>query len=417
VTITDQMLTEAYCAFVNKMEGTRDRKEAIRAALEVGLSYTATLPEAPQPTASNVYEIIAHATDESLEPRNRLQGVIARLQSLRPATQRSEPMAAIGKPVRERLNEYLKLTGIPPSDWQKLLQASGAESAKDFLCHSNRGEYGRPDEYLYRIAQTIEDLQVALASQIEITNTERANKERAEASLVREAPRDFIAPQRIIDIVFDGPPGHKSGRFVEVESPPGTSINFGQWIPRGTGYWGLRFALSSPAPSGTAKVPEDLMRTLRTLIKDFQTDCERDAARWRKARMIFAVEDIERADAEMAGFTATKEENEKADAAIDAARGYKYLQGRLESIGYHGWAHDYDGEIEATTLSADAASPNNEKKVARKLVESWDAEQRARSQSIADEPWDIKQARALLAKPGRQTAAAPSPDGNEENGK
>ena len=46
----------------------------------------------------------------------------------------------------------------------------------------------------------------------------------------------------------------------------------------------------------------------------------KDAKRWRKARMILAVEDIERADAEMAGFTATAEENEKADAAIDAAR-------------------------------------------------------------------------------------------------
>ena len=37
-------------------------------------------------------------------------------------------------------------------------------------------------------------------------------------------------------------------------------------------------------------------------------------------------------------------------------RGYKYLQSRLEYIGYHGWAHDYDGEIEASTLPPEPAA-------------------------------------------------------------
>ena len=43
--------------------------------------------------------------------------------------------------------------------------------------------------------------------------------------------------------------------------------------------------------------------------------------RWRKAREIFSIEDIERADREMreTGSIATEEENVKADAAIDAA--------------------------------------------------------------------------------------------------
>src|SRR3990167_6352977 len=44
-----------------------------------------------------------------------------------------------------------------------------------------------------------------------------------------------------IDIVFDGPPSHESGRFVEVENSTGESIRFGEWIHRPDGYWVLRF--------------------------------------------------------------------------------------------------------------------------------------------------------------------------------
>ena len=43
-----------------------------------------------------------------------------------------------------------------------------------------------------------------------------------------------------VDIVFDGPPGPEAGRFVEVESPPGRSIRFGEWVERDDGYWVLR---------------------------------------------------------------------------------------------------------------------------------------------------------------------------------
>lgn len=43
-----------------------------------------------------------------------------------------------------------------------------------------------------------------------------------------------------IDIVFDGPPSHESGRFVEVENASGASIKFGDWVHRPDGYWALR---------------------------------------------------------------------------------------------------------------------------------------------------------------------------------
>lgn len=43
-----------------------------------------------------------------------------------------------------------------------------------------------------------------------------------------------------IDIVFDGPPGPQSGRFIEVEDMEGKSIRVGEWIRRPDGYWVLR---------------------------------------------------------------------------------------------------------------------------------------------------------------------------------
>lgn len=53
-----------------------------------------------------------------------------------------------------------------------------------------------------------------------------------------------------VDIVFDGPPGKTTGRFVEVEDADGRSIKFGDWVERKDGYWALRittpFVLNDP---------------------------------------------------------------------------------------------------------------------------------------------------------------------------
>lgn len=48
---------------------------------------------------------------------------------------------------------------------------------------------------------------------------------------------DFVPT---VDIVFDGPPSHRSGRFVETECPPGTGIGYGEWVQRPDGFWALR---------------------------------------------------------------------------------------------------------------------------------------------------------------------------------
>ena len=51
-----------------------------------------------------------------------------------------------------------------------------------------------------------------------------------------------------INIVFDGPPAHEAGRFVEVEDDAGASISVGQWIERPDGHWVLRI---TEIPGGT----------------------------------------------------------------------------------------------------------------------------------------------------------------------
>jgi hypothetical protein len=43
-----------------------------------------------------------------------------------------------------------------------------------------------------------------------------------------------------INIIFDGPPDYKGGRFIEVENDKGESINIGEWVEREDGLWALR---------------------------------------------------------------------------------------------------------------------------------------------------------------------------------
>lgn len=46
-----------------------------------------------------------------------------------------------------------------------------------------------------------------------------------------------------IDIVFDGPPGPESGRFVEVEDETGKSIDAGEWLESLDGFHRLRIPM------------------------------------------------------------------------------------------------------------------------------------------------------------------------------
>ena len=43
-----------------------------------------------------------------------------------------------------------------------------------------------------------------------------------------------------LNVVFDGPPDHVSGRFVECETDDGKSVSAGEWIKRDDDLWSLR---------------------------------------------------------------------------------------------------------------------------------------------------------------------------------
>jgi hypothetical protein len=55
-----------------------------------------------------------------------------------------------------------------------------------------------------------------------------------------------VSDNKFIDIVFDGPPGHDAGRFVEVEDADGCSIAIGEWVEREGGLWALRISDRNP---------------------------------------------------------------------------------------------------------------------------------------------------------------------------
>lgn len=69
--------------------------------------------------------------------------------------------------------------------------------------------------------------------------------------IMKAEARELAAAYRrdgdYIDIVFDGPPSHESGRFIEVENSAGASISVGQWLQRADGYWVLRIPQSDSA--------------------------------------------------------------------------------------------------------------------------------------------------------------------------
>lgn len=75
-------------------------------------------------------------------------------------------------------------------------------------------------------------------------NTGRTMEAAADAAV--EAVLAITQP---INVVFDGPPSHEAGRFVEVELDDGRSIHVGEWSERPDGLWSLRITALPAAVS------------------------------------------------------------------------------------------------------------------------------------------------------------------------
>ncbi|HAX82404.1 MAG TPA: hypothetical protein DCY40_07555 [Actinobacteria bacterium] len=104
-----------------------------------------------------------------------------------------------------------------------------------------------PDEALATFAAVLLDDQGRghLAARMKTFDEHRAERERRDRRIAgRRAERVAATPPRTIDVVFDGPPSHESGRFVEVEDDTGKGIRIGQWIDRGNGLWALRIPIN-----------------------------------------------------------------------------------------------------------------------------------------------------------------------------
>lgn len=75
-----------------------------------------------------------------------------------------------------------------------------------------------------------------------------------------------------INIVFDGPPGAQTGRFVEVEDDDGQSLSVGEWVPYGDsqpGWWKLRISELPYRPVvGDLNVPQPITITICSICKE-----------------------------------------------------------------------------------------------------------------------------------------------------
>jgi hypothetical protein len=66
----------------------------------------------------------------------------------------------------------------------------------------------------------------------------RMDRENFQADILEAVMKQAF--RQPINIIFDGPPGPEAGRFVEVETDNGESLNAGEWEQRRDGLWSLR---------------------------------------------------------------------------------------------------------------------------------------------------------------------------------
>lgn len=88
-----------------------------------------------------------------------------------------------------------------------------------------------------------------------------ATKEMGEVPLYVSALVEQPSEPVALRIVFDGPPSHDGGRFVEIEDANGKSFNAGEWKQRTDGLWelrvGARHLAAHPVRESPAEQPTD----------------------------------------------------------------------------------------------------------------------------------------------------------------
>jgi len=104
-------------------------------------------------------------------------------------------------------------------------------------------------EELKRITKLEAETAKLRAANAKVTAAIREVQGRCGKTTIRGKTASCVITDEVaINVIFDGPPSHVSGRFVEVEDDDGHSINAGEWIERGDGCWALRIT-NLPADS------------------------------------------------------------------------------------------------------------------------------------------------------------------------
>ena len=82
------------------------------------------------------------------------------------------------------------------------------------------------------------------------------------AAIKRERDALRAEEQRLeyINVVFDGPPSHESGRFIETEDIAGASVNCGEWIDLEDGCWALRILVANVSRGAATSMQADVDR-------------------------------------------------------------------------------------------------------------------------------------------------------------
>lgn len=130
----------------------------------------------------------------------------------------------------------------------------------------------------------------------------------------------------VIEVVFDGPPAHISGRFVEVENSRGESIHAGEWVEREDGYWALRIE-PRRADSPTRSENEVKAEALREFADTLGVDIGDEDGDWwrgyRQAQREALHAAVRRADS-LAPARAGVSDEEASEIARDLARQSKF---------------------------------------------------------------------------------------------
>ena len=131
---------------------------------------------------------------------------------------------------------------------------------KEELAAARRGGFpakatdlsGPLDELLGEIGQEIQ-FEGARYFIVSPESVEKATK--ALDAALAAAPRPETPTPDFIRVVFDGPPSHESGRFIEVETLDGKGINFGEW-EHDEKYWYLKIPVGRKPTPATAEEVE-----------------------------------------------------------------------------------------------------------------------------------------------------------------